>query len=229
MSLWAIELFAARLPRNITEGQLSTLVKTLAFGNATKTMRSAEPYPALPGFKIALETTLVPSSNMNDMGDGSASLPLVIPSPRLHLTKGVGQDLEFSINLSTQQLLQTMASIGMMGKWSFIDEKDSFATAALFSSFTQLNGFNDSFSGKDFEVGVLASKDYVRLKPYIGAGIILATASVPKSICTVTQNKTVFSPHLFVGAEIELPMNISLQLDFADSVPTGSFALGYRF
>ncbi len=229
MSLWAIELFAARLPRNITEGQLSTLVKTLAFGNATKTMRSAEPYPALPGFKIALETTLVPSGNINEMGDGSASLPIVIPSPRLHLTKGVGQDLEFSINLSTQQLLQTMASIGMMGKWSFIDEKDSFATAALFSSFTQLKGFDNTYSGKDFEVGVLASRDYVRIKPYVGVGLLLATASVPKSICNITQTKTVFTPHLFFGSEIELPMNISLQIDFADSVPTGSFALGYRF
>lgn len=229
LSLASSKLYAARLPQGTNENELSQLVQTLAFGNVTKVMRSAEAYPTFPGFKIAIETTLIPSGNLNEMGDGSASLPKIIPSPRVILSKGIGLNTELSFNLSSQQLIETMASYGLLAKWSFMNEQDFFATSAAFTSFTNLSGFNDTFNGKEFEIGILASKDFVRLKPYLGLGLLLATASVPKTVCMITQQKTVFGPHIFIGAEVELPMNITLQLDFTDWIPSSSFALGYRF
>lgn len=222
-------VLGVQLPTGISPDDLNPLIKTLALGNVIKLLRSAEPYPSFPGLKISLETTLIHSGNLNEMGDGSASLPMIIPSPRIIITKGLGKDLETSMTLSTQSLLQTMASVGLLGKWTFLHERDSIASGALFLSYTQLSGFKDTFKGKDFEIGLVVSRDYVRIKPYVGLGLLLASGTVSKSVSPLAQQETVFSPHLFVGTEIELPMNVALQLDFTDLVPTGSLSLGYRF
>ena len=219
----------AQLPKNIDAGELSTMIKTLAFSNVTRSMRSAEAYPLYPGLKISLETSVVSSKELNEMGDGTASLPPLIPSTRLNISKGWGGDIETSFNISTQNLLKTISTVGFLGKWMIQDERDSFASTAIFSGVTILNGFNESFKGTEYEVGFLMSKDYVRLKPYVGAGLLLASATVSKVVSPRVQSDSVFSPHLFLGAEIELPMNIALQLDFTQLVPTGSVALGYHF
>ena len=50
-------------------------------------------------------------------------------------------------------------------------------------------------------------------------GLILASATVAKSISPIAQSGTALTPHLFLGAEIELPMTIALQLDFTDWLP----------
>ncbi|MBM4316847.1 MAG: hypothetical protein FJ116_05140 [Deltaproteobacteria bacterium] len=220
---------AVRLPRTVTQDEFKTLISTLAFGHTTKVMRSAEAYPSFPGFKIALETPLVYAGDLQEMGDGSASLPIVIPAPRLTLTKGFGYDLEASFNISTQELLETMAGIGFLAKWTFLDEKNSFLSSSLFTSYTRLNGFNHTFSGNNFEVGVLASQDWVRIKPYLGLGLLLASAKVAPSISPSNQTGIAFSPHLFMGVEIELVMNMTFQMDFTSLVPNGSLALGYCF
>jgi hypothetical protein len=225
----AVPATAVRLPRRVTLDEFQTLISTLAFGHATKVMRSAETYPSLPGLKIALETPLVYSGKLQELGDGSASLPIVIPAPRLTITKGLGYDLEASFNISTQELLETMASLGFLAKWTFLDEKDSFFSSSIFASYTRLNGFNNTFSGSDFEVGVLASQDWVRIKPYVGLGLLLASAKVAPSISPSNQTGSAFSPHLFLGVEIELVMNMTFQMDFTSLVPNGSLALGYRF
>jgi hypothetical protein len=222
-------LSAARLPRGISADDLGTLIQTLGMGNATRVMRSAEAYPTLPGLKISLETALVPSGSLSELGNNSASLPVLIPSPKLNITKGLGRGLEASLNISTESILDTMGTVGFLGKWTYLEEKDSFATAALFLSFTKLSGFKESFKGSDFELGVLASKDFVRLKPFVGLGLLLANATVTKTISPQVQNGTVLRPHLFLGGEIELPMNITFQIDFAGLSPSGSFSLGYQF
>jgi len=220
---------AARLPKGISPDELNTLIGTLGFGNATRVMRSAEAYPTFPGLKLSLETTLVPSGAISELGNNSASLPVLIPSPKLNITKGLGRGLEASLNISTESILDTMGTVGFLGKWTYLEEKDSFATAALFLSFTKLSGFKESFKGSDFELGVLASKDFVRLKPFVGFGLLLANATVTKTISPQVQNGTVLRPHLFLGGEIELPMNITFQIDFAGLSPSGSFSLGYQF
>ncbi len=222
-------IFAIKLPVGLTKTELKTLIETLAFGNVTRVMRSAEAYPIFPGVKISFETTLVHSGNLNDLGNGSASFPIVIPSPRLNITKGLGMGLETAINLSSQEVLQTMATLGFLGKWTYLEERDSFATSAVFINYTRLNGFNDSFSGDEFEIGVMASKDFVRLKPYIGLGLLFATATVSKTVSPLEQSGSSLAPHLLIGTEIELPMNIAFQIDFTQQVPSGSFSLGYRF
>ncbi|NQW44115.1 MAG: hypothetical protein HQ462_01770 [Deltaproteobacteria bacterium] len=219
----------ARLPKGLTSSELDTLIHILGTGNVTKVMRSAEAYPQFPGIKLSLETTLVPSANLNTLGNSSASLPILIPSPRLTLTKGLGMNFEAAINFSTPELLQTIATLGVLAKWTLLNESDTFASSAIFGSYTRLNGFNNTFTGNDFEVGFLSSKDFVRLKPYLGMGLILASATVAKSISPIAQSGTALTPHLFLGAEIELPMTIALQLDFTDWLPSGSFSLGYRF
>jgi hypothetical protein len=220
---------AATLPKGISSDELSTLIQTLGMGNATRVMRSAEAYPTLPGLKISLETALVPSGSLNELGNNSASLPILIPSPKINITKGLGMGFEASLNISTESILETMGTVGFLAKWTYLEEKDDFATSALFLSFTRLTGFKENYKGNDFEFGVLASKDFVRLKPFVGLGLLLANATVTKTVSPKTQTGTVLRPHLFVGTEIELPMNITFQMDFAGLTPSGSFSLGYQF
>jgi hypothetical protein len=220
---------AMKLPQGLDPSELNSLIETLGFGNTTRVMRSAEAYAKFPGLRITLETPLVPSESLNQLGSGSASLPIFIPSPRLHISKGIGLGLELSLDLSSQEILETVATVGFLSKWTFHEEREGFVTSALFLGYTKLDGFHDTYSGNNFELGILASKDFVRLKPYIGFGILLATGKVPQYVCLKTQSGTAITAHFFLGTEIELPMNIAFQLDFTQTFPSASFSLGYHF
>lgn len=221
--------FAIQLPKGIEEEDFTPLIRTLSLSHTTKVLRSAEAYPLYPGLKLSLETTFVNSAKLSEMGNDTSSLPIVIPSTRLNITKGLGSGVEAQFNLSTQALLKTISSIGFLAKWMLIDQKESFASGSVFASFTKLNGFNDDFNSTNFELGFYMSQDYVRIKPYLGMGLILANATVSRSVSPQIQNGSVFSPHLFLGTEIELPMNVAVQLDFTELTPTGSISLGYHF
>ncbi|MFM8312746.1 MAG: hypothetical protein ACKOA8_00505 [Deltaproteobacteria bacterium] len=229
LTLFAQFVFSAQLPTGLTPSELTTLIRVISFGNVTRVMRSAEAYPTFPGLKLAIETPLVPSGSLSELGNGSASLPMVIPAPRLNITKGLGMGLEVSLAISTQSITKTMGTEGVLAKWTYLEEKEAFLTSSIFASYTRLNGFTNTFNGNEFEAGILASKDYVRLKPYIGFGILLANATVTKAICINEQTQTALTPHLFIGTEIELPMTITFQLDLNQLVPSASFSLGYHF
>ena len=79
-------------------------------------------------------------------------------------------------------------------------------------------------------MGLEISKDYVRLKPYLGAGILLAQANLATSLVNGPITGASYATiHTFFGAEIEMPVNVTVQLDLMNLTLQGSIAFTKHF
>jgi hypothetical protein len=109
-------------------------------------------------------------------------------------------------------------------------EEETWAALAGYFAYTHVNGFASAYLGNDLELGVLASKDYVRLKPFIGAGVIAAQGTLdPSLVATATRSSWQPAFHLSLGTEIELPVNFTVQVDFMNFYPNASFLIAKKF
>lgn len=229
LGTWGLFIQSATLPLNISATEFDKLNEILGYGNVTRVMRSAESYPTFPGFKVGLEITMTPSRSLNTFGDASGSAPSVILAPRIYMAKGLGADLEVMFAFFSPGISKTMSTFGALGKWTFYDEKENFVSAAAYLSYTGLTGFNETYKGTDVEAGVYFSRDYVSLKPYLGAALLFANANVPLSVSPLKTSGWQSTVHFFLGLEYELPVNFTVQLDLMNLVPMGSVGLGYKF
>ena len=68
------------------------------------------------------------------------------------------------------------------------------------------------------------------MKPYLGLGILMANGTIDPSYVTATSNSTWNSTiHISLGTEIELPLNITAQLDLMNLAFGGSLFVGKKF
>jgi hypothetical protein len=117
-----------------------------------------------------------------------------------------------------------------MLKWTFRTEQDTWASGALYAGFTHVNAYSDSYLGNDEEFGVEISKDYVRLKPYFGVGLLLAQGTFAPQLLVVPENAASYATiHTFLGAEIEMPANVTFQLDLMNLTMQGTILISKHF
>lgn len=226
----APSLRAANLPGALAPAEIDRVVELVGTGATTRIIRSGEPYELWPGLKVGMEIAVVPSHDVNLMGDQLGSLPAAIPVPRLFLVKGLAFNLELAINFFPFSLVNSISTFGGSLKWSFLDEAATFMHGAAFFSFTNISAFDRTYSGSNIEIGGVISKDYVRLKPYLGAGILFAKGSVNPGLARTSDNTGSHSTlHGFLGAEIELPVDVGFQLDLMNLSPSGSIFFGKKF
>ena len=229
VTLLAIPGFAAQFSNNLSSADVERITETLGFGGASRLMRSAEPYEGFPGIKIGVEAALTPSTSLNALGDGTGSLPNFIPSPRLYLAKGLFENFELIGNLFTPSILDTLSSVGLLMKWTFWDEMETLLSAAFYGGYTRLTAFRGAYTGNDLEVGALLSKDYVRMKPYLGAGWLIANGNVSPDFAPQDRSTWQSTIHFFAGIELEFPVQVTLQVDMMDMRPQGSILIAKHF
>jgi hypothetical protein len=111
-------------------------------------------------------------------------------------------------------------------RYTFADEKENWFAAATYFNFTAIDAYDSTFKGNDYEAGVVVSKDYVRAKPYLGAGFLLASASVMTA--QQMSNSVQVVVHSYFGVELEFPVNVTLQFDLMDFTPSGSLLFGFH-
>src|SRR5579859_5584655 len=87
-------LRAASFPVNLTSLEVNRITQVIGLGSATRLLRSADPYEIFPGIKIGMEMALVPSNEINTLGNGGGSLPGINPTPRFYFAKGLFLDLD---------------------------------------------------------------------------------------------------------------------------------------
>ena len=223
-------LYGASLPQSLSSAEFDRVVEILGQGSVSRLMRSAESYPMWPGLRLGIDTSMVPTRDLNGLGDGTGSLPGSLFIPRIHITKGIAEEFEVGLNFFSDSIVKTLSTTGFTGKWTFVTEEDEdyWATAAVFGSYTSVQGLNSLYGGNDFEVGALVSKDFVRMKPYAGAGFLFAHGNI-SGPQRMEQSGWASTIHLFAGLEIETPLNITAQLDFMNLSPMASLFIGYSF
>jgi hypothetical protein len=223
---------ASSLAKKLSASDIRRVVEIIGLPAAARLMRSAETYPSWPGVKIGIEVLALGERGLNDIGDRSGTLPSVNPIPRLYLSKGLFWDTELTISFFPTSDVNPVATLGVMLKHCFYQEQTDWLSLSAFVGITDIEAFRSSYHGTDFEAGLLISKDYVRLKPYVGLGVLIARGEVDRTLLDtgVADNDAwAATLHAFIGTEIELPLTFGAQLDLFNLAVGASFFVGKKF
>jgi hypothetical protein len=225
---FGISLHAASLPGALSQTEVNRVTRFLAMGGATRLLRSSEAYPPWPGLKFGVEISVLPGGNISSLGNGVNSVAGILPSPRIYLAKGIAQGLEI-VGSFFPAGLNTLSGVGGILKWNFLPENEEWVSMAAFFGVTGLNAFQGEFKGTNFELGISVSKDYVRMRPYLGAALMLAKGEIAPTLATANTTAALAGSHFFLGAEFELPFNFTLQADLINLDPMITAFIGKRF
>lgn len=226
---------ASRLPGRLSPAEVEKAIRVIGFGSASRVMRSAEAYDSWPGMKFGFELPFVSSNGLAEDGDAKGTVPGVVFSPRLYLAKGLFNGFEVVLNFFKEDMVATPGTFGALFKYTYKDETTEWASMAAYMAITSISAYHGSvlgaggYNGKDFEVGTYLSKDYVRLKPYAGLGVLFAEGEITSNLVTETNSDWEATIHLFGGIEFNWPVNLTVQLDFMNLTMMGSLMFGYVF
>ncbi len=231
-SLYVLNCLGANLPSSLRTAEVSEITRTIGFHGSTRLLRSGDVYESWPGIKFGFEVMFIAERGINGFGDKNGTLPPFSPTPRFYLSKGLINDTELSINFFPKTEVNPITSFGGLFKYSFFQERYYWLSASLYTAFTRLIAFNNNeFSSSNFEVGAVLSRDYVRIKPYLGIGMLAARGSV-KANKTSTGSEISqweYTLHISIGSEIFLPLTLTAQLDFFNLSIGGSIFIGKSF
>ena len=223
---------ASTLSGKLTPSDISRINEIVGIPSVARPLRSAESYESWPGLKIGFEVLFLGERGLNDLGDRSGTLPKVSPVPRLYLSKGLFYDLEMTISFFPTSEVNPVSTLGVIFKYCFYQEQSDWLSIAAFLGFTDVEAFRSAYHGTDVEAGILLSKDFVRLKPYLGLGVLAARGEVSRTTLAtgVTENSAwVSTLHAFLGTEIELPLTFGAQVDLFNLSLGASFFVGKKF
>ena len=229
---WAIlspQAHAAKLSAGLTGADVDRVVEVIGLSSTGRLLRSAEAYESWPGVKMGFEVNLVPGRNLNTLGDGTGTLNSITPSPRLYIAKGLFYDIELILNFFPPSEVNAIASFSAFLKHTFYQEQSSWLSGAFFLGLTTIDGFSGNYKGTNVEVGMVISRDYVRLKPFVGLSALFARGELGQGFVTGRNTSTVATLHAFAGAEFELPLNMSFQVDLFNLAFGGSLFIGKHF
>ncbi len=223
------QALAANLPTGITGPEIDQLIEKIGFPSSTRLLRAADPYPAWPGVRIGVDVSISPQASFQ-IGDKNGSEPNVFVLPRIHFTKGLwkGAELIFSTLPITEQ--PGYAATGGILKWCLYQEKEGWLSVSAFTGYTNVSAFRGDYNGNNFEFGFYASKDYVRLKPYVGGSVMLAQGGIRPSLAKTPVTSSMKSTlHAFIGIELEYPVTFAGQFSLFNLNPSFSLFVGKRF
>ncbi len=229
LSLMAGISFGETLPTGMSEADVAQATRFLAMSGTTRLLRSAEAYASWPGIKMGVEITVVPSGRLSTLGNANGSVGGILPIPRVYFTKGWMEEFEFTLSFFPPTL-NTLTSVGGILKWAFLKESQRWMSVAGIAGITSVRAFQTEFEGINMEVGAVASKDYVRIKPYGGASLMLAQGKVTPAVALgASETGALLGLHLFLGVEFDLPFNLTVQIDRINADLSGTFFVGKKF
>jgi hypothetical protein len=220
---------AARLPNGLDEEAVRRIALVVGAPMSARTMRSAETLATWPGIKAGVEMPMALTNASNEVGNGNGIPEAVSLVPRIFLAKGLPWGIELGLSLAPAVSPTGNATFGGTVKVQFADERDGFVSAAAYGGFTRVDAFRGDWRSNNFEAGVIASKDYVRVRPFVGAGALAVFGEVEATLAVASPRASTLLVHTFLGAEIEYPANFTLQVDFYNTRPGFSGFVGYRW
>jgi len=237
--MFTLQSSAAKLGGQLKPAEVETIIQKVGFGSASRLLRSAETYPIWTGLKVGLELPITPSAGLGDYGDGKGTIGGVLLGPRLYLCKGLADGFEITFNFFKPQMLNTPGTFGAILKYNFIMEDRAVATASAYVAYTSVSSFTSSkaselkpvvaYEGTDIEGGLVVSRDYFKLKPYAGLGVLMAHGEILPELVVSQNSAWQGTIHLFLGSEFEWPMNFTAQLDLMNLALMGSLGFSFKF
>lgn len=222
-------LRAAQLPSLMNDADLARATAILGGANAVRLMRSAESYRSFPGLKLGLELGFIPTHELARLGAGNGSLPDIYPAPRLFLAKGLFRGIELILGLFPFETTTSPWSLGGALKWTVQPEDEAWLAVALYGSFTSSRFFSGQLSAQAISLGLVLSKDYVRVKPYLGVGVQGIFGVAGTGIASGNASTGLIQGlQAFVGMEFELPVNLTVEVGFLDGEINLGFLAGFR-
>lgn len=218
----------ARIPTGLSQSDIDRLIEYLGPPATTRLLRSADAYDVFPGLRFAVEVSFLPTGEINDLGDKNGTFAGLNPTPRFSFSKGIGYGLEFQLNYFPENIMNVLSSMGGSVKWMIIDERESEFSGSVYGAYTNLSGFEQSFTGRNIELGAVFSKDFVRLRPFAGAGLIFSTGKVASNFAVRSNERdgTHYTVHSYLGCEILLPMNVTVEIDMMNLSPMLTLLVG---
>ena len=223
------------LPGGLNPAEIGRVVGVMSTGTASRLVRSAEVYPLFPGMKLGVEIVFFPTEDVGFLGARNGSLPSLQPMPRLFLAKGVLPFLEISANFFPAAVPSLPSTVGGTVKWDLLNEREHYVEASAYGGYTVAEAYEGDFKGSAYELGVLVSRDFVAMKPFLGIGGVFGTGTVhPRLAQTQKVEGTSLNMRAFMGAEFDMPLNISCQLELTNLAPnsvslSSAVFLGKRF
>ena len=193
-------------------------------------MHSAEAYPTWPGIRFGVDFSVAPQYGFNSLGDKNGAEPTIFGLPRFHLTKGLWGNTELIFSTMPFADHPGYTATGGIIKWSFHQEKSGWLSVAAFAGYTYVSAFRGDYTGNNFEFGVYASKDYVRVKPYLGMNMLMAQGKIRPALSkTGVVSSMRGTLHVFIGFELAYPVTISAEFGLYNLTPTLGLFIGKRF
>lgn len=221
-------LGAATIPGQLNQTEIKRMLETLGLPSVTRFLRSAEPYPFWPGIKFGFEVLMLPGKELNNLGDQQGTIPSVNFVPRVHIVKGLFYGFEIAVNFFPLNSTNSLSTVGAALKWTAVNEDTAPYSAAPYFGVTRFTGFG-GIEGTDFELGGIFSKDLVRFKPYIGGGVVFTSGKIINGLASGVDEGNISSIHFFAGTEIELPVNLTFQMDLMNLAFSATVFVGKKF
>lgn len=231
--LLAVPTYASNLSTGMNSAEVDQVVERLGQGAASKLLRSAESYrDFFPGIKISVEINTLYAKDLDGFGDSNGTVGGFIPVPRLNFAKSLILDLEWIFNYFPGATSSSISGWGSIIKWNFYKDKSMYLDGAVYIGFTKVDGANGDYAGSDYEGGFYVSRDYVKYRPYLGLGILMAKGAVSSGLVKPGANfeSTQSTLHAFLGSELVLPLiTLAGQLDMFNLSPRISVSIGKKF
>jgi hypothetical protein len=229
----ATPCFASNLSTGMNSAEVDQVVEKLGQGAASKLLRSAESYPVFfPGVKISVEINTLYAKDLDTFGNANGTVGGLIPVPRLNLAKSLILNLEWIFNYFPGATSSSISGWGSIIKWNFFQDKSKYLDGALYVGYTKVDGANGDYSGSDYEGGIYFSRDYVKYRPYVGLGVLMAKGEVTSGLVRAGASNvsTQSTLHAFLGSEMVLPvLTLAGQLDMFNLSPRVSVSIGKKF
>jgi hypothetical protein len=207
---------AASLPTGMSEDEIKDVLKTISISAIHRGWTAhSQPYEGRLGMNLGLESTFVPSRNMDRAGNRNGTLPPVVPVPRLWAGFQYSSDLYLSASFAPGQIFDGVMAAGGGLQWTFQRDKSREFALSLAFNYSYIDLFND-VSGNHMTLLFGAAKDLLVWQPYFLGGIAIANGTTGSSIPDTGVARgphTVLCPQLSVGARVDLLAKLSIQLD----------------
>ncbi|MBX2836951.1 MAG: hypothetical protein KTR35_08850 [Gammaproteobacteria bacterium] len=210
---------------NLDQGDFRTLMENIAAVSHYRGITPAEPLGTL-GFDIgiALSATEIDNDLFELASSGSYDLSRFL-LPRLHAHKG----LPFGIDVGAFIGGVPSTDFNLLGaevRYAIVSGNVALPAIAIRGGYTVLQG-SDEIDLSSTSLDISISKGLTLITPYAGAGLVRTTGSA-KNVSELDE-ETSSLKKFFVGVNLNLGANLTLEADRTGDYTTFSIKTGLRF
>jgi len=209
----------------LSQDQFVSFARNLSAATHYKSIAPAEGLGTL-GLDVGVELSSTEiSPDLFDLASNGSFGNSELLVPRIHAHKGLPFGLDVGASLSAVPDTD-ISIIGGELRYALIDGSTLTPALAVRASYSQIQGITD-FDLNSSALEVTASKGFLLLTPYVGAGLVRSVAD-PHGIANLDK-KTFEQKKVYAGLTLNLGFALTLEVDRTGDYRTYSAKAGIRF